>query len=165
MVGVMLLSRHYAASAPWAQATSAKPTATGPRRVQHGRALLLTSGGGAANDSEVALCTSLHRLGLQVEQAPSASGAGALLRQAEHQGQAYDLLLVRPQHGGLCGMNLAAALCLPLRRRPVTALCVGRENRESLHGHGQATADVLLEDGAELFEIAESLLPHLAPKS
>lgn len=155
----MLPSRHYAASAPWAQAKSAKPT---PRRLQHGRALLLTTGGSAA---EVALCASLNRLGLQVEQAPSASGAGALLRQAELQGQAYDLLLVRPRHGGLCGMNLAAALCLPLRQRPVTALCVGKENQESLHGLGQAAVDVLLEDGAELFEIAENLLPHLAPKS
>jgi len=158
----MLPSRHYAASAPWAQVTSAKPTAKGPRRVQHGRALLLTAGGSAA---EVALCASLNRLGLQVELAPSASGAGALLRQAEQQGQAYDLLLVRPRHGGLCGMNLAAALCLPLRQRPVTALCVGKENQESLQGLGQAAVDVLLEDGAELFEIAENLLPHLTPKS
>jgi len=161
----MLPSRHYPASAPWAQATSAKPTAKGPRRLQHGRALLLTSGSGAASASEVTLCASLQRLGLQVEQAPSASGAGALLRQAELQGQAFDLLLVRPKHGGLCGMNLAAALCLPLRQRPVTALCVGKENQESLRGLGQAAVDVLLEDGAELFEIAENLLPHLTPKS
>lgn len=157
----MLPSRHHAAAAPLAQAFSAAP-ARSPRRIQQGRALLLTTGDETASAADIGLCATLHRLGLQVEQAPSASGAGALLRHAELQGQPFALLIVRRKHAGLCGMNLAAALCLPLRKRPVTALCVEQMGTpDSLRGLGQVAVDVLIEDGAELFEVAENLLPHL----
>jgi len=128
------------------------------------QALVLTCEEQATSAQHVNLCAKLSRLGLQLQDAHCASAAGAILRQAEAKGTPFDVLVVGQKHGGLCGMNLAAVLCLSLRKRPVTVLSLPPECAHSeLRGLHQSPVDVLLESGADAHSIAASLLPFLQP--
>ena len=64
----------------------------------------------------------LSSLGVDVWEARSASGAAAVLRREEARGVSFDLLLVDGRFGGICGMSLCAALCIPLEHRPEVIL-------------------------------------------
>ncbi len=82
------------------------------------RALLLSQNGVQAHRLE----GYLRQLGVACREVHCASGAAAVLRREDLRGRPIDLLLVDGQFGGICGMNLCAALCMPLRHRPVVLL-------------------------------------------
>lgn len=69
----------------------------------------------------------LSSLGVEVLEARSASGAAAVLRREEARGYSFDLLLVDGRFGGICGISLSAALCMPLGNRPEVVLQSSRE--------------------------------------
>ena len=64
----------------------------------------------------------LGSLGIETWEANCASGAAAMLRREELRGRPIDFLFVDGHFGGICGMSLCAALCMPLRRRPEVLL-------------------------------------------
>ena len=71
----------------------------------------------------------LSGLGIETLEASSASGAAAVLRHDEARGKAFDFLVVDGRFGGICGMSLCAALCIPLARRPVVILQSSTETK------------------------------------
>lgn len=64
----------------------------------------------------------LQSLGITAALATCPSGAAAVLREDEANGRAFDFLFVDGQFGGICGMSLCAALCMPLNKRPKVLL-------------------------------------------
>jgi hypothetical protein len=70
----------------------------------------------------------LGSFGIQTREANTASGAASILRRADMRKQPIDYLIVDGHFQGLCGMSLCAALCVPLRQRPMVLLQAPIEN-------------------------------------
>ena len=83
-------------------------------RTRRPRALILEPEEAAAR----ALTEALTGMGLDPDRTDRPNAASALLILAEREGDPYELLVVSGMVAGICGIELAAALALRLRRRP-----------------------------------------------
>ncbi|MDA0668049.1 MAG: hypothetical protein O3A95_08375 [Planctomycetota bacterium] len=89
----------------------------------------------------------LGSFGIQTREATSAAGAASILRRADMRKQPIDYLIVDGRFQGICGMSLCAALCVPLRQRPMVLLqapiedCLDRATLERSGVHAVIEAD------------------------
>ena len=89
----------------------------------------------------------LASFGIQTREANSATGAASILRRADMRKQPIDYLIVDGRFQGICGMSLCAALCVPLRQRPMVLLqapiedCLDKDTLERSGVHAVIDAD------------------------
>jgi len=73
----------------------------------------------------VALVDALECLGVSVTRTERPCLASALLQRADREDRPFDVLIVADEVGGIGGLELAAALGVRVRRRPVLLLATG----------------------------------------
>jgi len=107
----------------------------------------------------------LASFGIRTREASTASGAASILRRADMRKQPVDYLIVDGRFQGICGMSLCAALCVPLRQRPMVLIQAPLEaclDKDALQRSG---VDAVIEADFDLDSLSQLLQGFRAKQS